>query len=166
MTFNSFQKNEADCSFAKLRITHNYSTSFSNSVHSAWGESGQRGPSGAFWGGYLVTFLPSLPNLITLGHYFQNFSLFTTITNRCVQFHNKWKQKYNTHHKHKFKKILFKKNNYERSFWYKDLRLPCSSAYLTSMCNVFRAIWLDINESLPNVLTIKFTSTYFLKSIN
>ena len=61
---------------------------------------------------------------------------------------------------------MFKKKNYERSFWYKDLRLPCSSPSLTFMCNVFRAIWLDINESLPNVLTIKFTSTYFLKSIN
>ena len=31
---------------------------------------------------------------------------------------------------------MFKKTNYERSFWYKDLRLPCSIAFLTSMCNV------------------------------
>ena len=65
---------------------------------------------------------------------------------------------------------MFKKINYERSFGYKDLRLPCSSASLTSMCNAVQSYLVrykqDIKESLPNALTIKFTSTYFLKSIN
>ena len=41
------------------------------------------------------------------------------------------------------KKILFydvqEKKNYERSFGYKDLRLPCSIASLTSMCNVVQS---------------------------